>query len=376
MDLRDSPEEAAFRSRLRAWLEDHAPKVPLPDDHEAQHHALVEWHKLLYRGGWVGLSWPLEYGGQGLGFMEESLLQSELGRIGAPPPPPLGYIGRAIMAYGSEEQRRRYLPALLSSDEMWCQGFSEPDAGSDLASLRTRATLDGDHFTVAGQKIWTSRAMFADYCFLLARTNADGPKHAGISAIIVDMKTPGITVRPIVEITRNRYHFCEVFFDDVVVPAGNLIGELNQGWTIAQTTLAYERGPADIGGQAQYTTMLRRIRDLAGQRGLAADSATRRSCARAAVAIEVLRLRSLWGLTARRAGELPGPSGSIDKLLWSSTEQTLYRTAMEVLGPDASMSEVEWYNRYLRSRAATILGGTAQIQRNILATRVLDLPRR
>jgi alkylation response protein AidB-like acyl-CoA dehydrogenase len=311
--------------------------------------------------------------------MQQVIFWQEMALANAPPLANvlgLGLIGPTLIHFGTPAQKERFLRKILSAEEIWCQGFSEPDAGSDLASLRTRAALEGDHFTVTGQKIWTSRAMFADFCFLLARTSTEGPKHAGISAIIVDMKTPGVTVRPIVEITRNRYHFCQVFFDDAVVPAENLIGELNQGWTIAQTTLSYERGPADIGGQAQYPTMLRRIRDLANQRGLARDTAVRRACARAAVAVEVLRLRSLWGLSERTRGEPPGPSGSIDKLLWSSTEQTLYRTAMDVLGPDASLTEEEWYNRYLRSRAATILGGTSQIQKNILATRVLGLPRR
>ena len=315
------------------------------------------------------------YGGQGLGYMEESILQQELGRLGAPPPPSIGYIGRAIMAHGTEEQKRRYLPPLLASEELWCQGFSEPNAGSDLASLRTRAVPDGENFIVSGQKIWTSRAMFADFCFLLARTSSEGPKQAGISVFIVDMTSPGVTVRPIVEVSGNRHHFCEVFFDDVVVPAVNLIGTLNQGWSIAQTTLAYERGPSDIGAQAEFPRILGRLLALAADRGLEHDPGTRRALARAAVAVEVLRLRSLSALTRRMEGDEPGPEGSIDKLLMSATDQLLLTTAMEMLGPAASLGEAAWYNRYLRSRATTILGGTAQIQRNILATRVLGLGR-
>ena len=173
MDLADGPTEAAFRARLREWLTTHAPGE-MPEDPGADHEALLEWHRRLYGGGWVGLSWPLAYGGQGLAFMEETILQQELGRIGAPPPPSIGYIGRAIMAHGTEEQKRRYLPPLLASEELWCQGFSEPDAGSDLASLTTRAGPDGEHFVVTGQKIWTSRAMYADFCFLLARTSSRG----------------------------------------------------------------------------------------------------------------------------------------------------------------------------------------------------------
>jgi len=374
MDLSDSPGDAAFRARLRTWLEANAP-AELPEDPGAEHEALVDWHRRLYRGGWIGLSWPTAYGGQGLGYMEETILQQELGRLGAPPPPSIGYIGRAIMAHGTEEQKRRYLPPLLASAELWCQGFSEPGAGSDLASLRTRARPDGERFVVSGQKIWTSRAMFADFCFLLARTTDEGPKQAGISVFIVDMTSPGVTVRPIVEVSGNRHHFCEVFFDDVAVPAANLIGALHQGWSIAQTTLAYERGPSDIGAQAEFPRLLGRLRVLAAERGLEGDPGTRRALARAAVSVEVLRLRSLAALTRRMEGDEPGPAGSVDKLLMSATDQLLLATAMSMLGPAASLGERGWYNRYLRSRATTILGGTAQIQRNILATRVLGLGR-
>lgn len=373
MDLRDSPQEATFRDRLRAWLSENLPP-PLPAYADAAHDALTDWHKALYRGGWVGLSWPVEYGGQGLGPLEEAIFLDELGRAGAPQAPAIGYIGRAIMVHGTDEQKRRYLAPLLASDEMWCQGFSEPDAGSDLASLRTRAVLDGDHFVINGSKIWTSRAKFADFCLLLARTDPDVAKHAGISAIIVDMRTPGITVSPIEEITRNKDHFCQVFFDDVHVPASNLIGELNSGWTIAQTTMAYERGPADIGVHAPMAVLLARSAQSARERGLDGDVVVRRKLAHAAVALEVLRLRGLQALTARKRGAAPGPTGSVDKLLWSQTEQLVGRAAIDVLGVDASLGERDIYNRYLRSRAATILGGTAQIQRTILATRVLGLP--
>jgi alkylation response protein AidB-like acyl-CoA dehydrogenase len=374
VDLADSPEEAAFRTRLRAWLADHAPRT-MPADPKEHHEALVAWHRELFAGGWIGMSWPTEYGGQGLSFMEETILQQELGRIGAPPPPSIGYIGRAIMSHGSEEQKRRYLPPLLASEELWCQGFSEPGAGSDLASLTTRARADGDNFVIDGQKIWTSRGMFATFCFLLARTSSEGPKQAGISVFIVDMASTGVSVVPITEASGNRHHFCEVFFDGVVVPASNLIGEVNHGWSIAQTTMAYERGPSDIGAQAEFPGLLSRLARLADERGLADDSATRQAVARSAVAIEVLRLRQLAALTRRMDGAEPGPDGSVDKLLMSATDQQLLHTALGILGPAASLGEDVWYNRYLRSRATTILGGTAQIQRNILASRILGLGR-
>jgi alkylation response protein AidB-like acyl-CoA dehydrogenase len=373
MDLFDDEDEATFRARLRAWLDVYGPKSPLPADFEGHKTALIAWHQQLYEAGWVGLSWPAEYGGQGLAPVMEAILQEELSRAGAPPPPSIGYIGRAIMRFGSDEQRRRYLPPLLSSEEQWCQGFSEPSAGSDLASLRTRAELQGDAFVINGHKIWTSRARYAHHCFLLARTGSPRPKHAGISAIIVDMKTDGITVRPIIEATRNDLHFCEVFFDDVVVPQDKLVGSLGQGWEIAQSVLAYERGPIDIGAQAQQFATLRNIVNEAREQGLEADLETRHACARASIAIEVLRLRSLSSLTTRSKGEAPGPSGSVDKLLMSSAQQLLLRTAMDILGPAASIGHREWYNRYLESRAASIYGGTVQIQKSIVANRLLGL---
>jgi alkylation response protein AidB-like acyl-CoA dehydrogenase len=376
MDLFDNEEEAAFRSRLRAWLDLNAPRSPLPADFEGHKTALIAWHQRLYEAGWVGLSWPEEYGGQGLGPEMEAILQEELSRVGAPPPPSIGYIGRAIMRFGTDAQRRRYLPPLLSSQEQWCQGFSEPSAGSDLASLRTRAEVNGDSFVINGQKIWTSRARFAHHCFLLARTGPSVPKQAGISAIIVDMRTDGITVRPIIEATRNDLHFCEVFFDDVVVPRDQLVGALGQGWQIAQSILAYERGPIDIGAQAQQFATLQNIVDEARAHGLGTDPETRHACARASIAIEVLRLRSLSSLTMRSRGETPGPSGSVDKLLMSSAQQLLLRTAMDILGPAASIGHREWYNHYLESRAASIYGGTAQIQKSILANRLLGLSER
>jgi alkylation response protein AidB-like acyl-CoA dehydrogenase len=373
MDLFDDEEEAAFRSRLRSWLGVHAPKSPLPADFEAHKTALIAWHQRLYEAGWVGLSWPEVYGGQGLRPAMEAILQEELSRAGAPPPPSIGYIGRAVMSYGSDEQRRRYLPPLLSSREQWCQGFSEPSAGSDLASLRTRAELRGDVFVINGHKIWTSRARFAQHCFLLARPGSTEPKHAGISAIIVDMKTEGITVRPIIEATRNDLHFCEVFFDNVIVPRDKLVGSLGQGWEIARSVLAYERGPIDIGAQAQQFATLKNIVGEARAQGLDSDPETRHACARASVAIEVLRLRSLRSLTMRGKGETPGPSGSIDKLLMSAAQQLLLRTAMDILGPAASIGHREWYNRYLESRAASIYGGTTQIQKSIVARNLLGL---
>jgi alkylation response protein AidB-like acyl-CoA dehydrogenase len=372
VDLRDSPAEAQFRSALRAWLAANKP-AELPADHGLAHAALIQWHRKLHEAGWIGLSWPQEYGGQGLDFMTEVIFQQEIGRVGAPNPPAYSYIARALLIFGTQEQKQRFLPGLLSGREQWCQGFSEPEAGSDLASLRTRAVDEGDHFAISGQKIWTSRAMFADFCFLLARTAVVDPPHAGITVFLVDMRSPGITVRPIREITGNQHHFAEVFFDSVRVPRPDVLGAVGEGWKIAQTTMTYERGPVDVGIHAELTARMGDLAGLARARGLDRDPALRRSLARAAVALEVLRLRAAAAITARCDGVLPGPEGSIEKVLMATTEQQILGIAAEILGPAMSVAEGAWYNRYLQARSATIYGGTIQIQKNILARRILKL---
>lgn len=373
MNLADSPEEAGFRRRLRAWLADNKPTEVMPDGLEDRHRYLVDWHKELHRGGWIGLSWPSKYGGQGLGPVAEAIFGEELARADAPPGPLLGYIGRPLIQFGSEQQCQRYLPKMLASEELWCQGFSEPGAGSDLAALSTRADDGGDHFVVTGQKIWTSYAQFADYCLLLVRTTRDGAKHRGISALIVDLHSPGVTVRPITQITGDQ-EFCEVFFDGTPVPKANLVGQLNGGWEIALTTMAYERGPVDIGYVARYQVLLNRLREELAKRGPVPDD-VRRKVASASVMIDALRLQCLRSLTRRAAGHPPGPDSSIDKLLMANTEQYLLHVVTEALGTEVLLGDNSWFNVYLYSRAATVYGGTAQIQKNILATRVLGLPR-
>lgn len=372
IDLRDTADQADFRSSLRAWLTENGPDEPMPSRLDARHAFLVSWHRRLYDAGYVGLSWPVEYGGRGLGPIEEAIFSQELGRAGTPPGPLLGYIGRPLLQFGTEEQRRRYLPAMLRSEELWCQGFSEPDAGSDLAGLQTRAREDGDQYRITGQKVWTSYGQFAKYCLLLARTSTEGPKQAGISAFIVDLQTPGITIRPIVQMTGDE-EFCEVFYDDVVVPKANMVGALGQGWEIAMMTVAYERGPVDIGYQAKFEVMAAALAQTLRERDLEDDSARRR-VARAAVGVEVLRLRCLQSLAERAKGKPPGPDTSVDKLLMASAEQNLLSTAVELLGPAALDPQTPWFDAYLYSRAASVYGGTAQIQKNILANRVLNLP--
>lgn len=372
IDLRDTADQAGFRASLRAWFTENVPHEPMPSRLDKRHAFLVSWHRRLYDAGYVGLSWPVEYGGRGLGPIEEAIFSQELGRAGAPPGPLLGYIGRPLLQFGTEDQRRRYLPAMLRSEELWCQGFSEPDAGSDLAGLQTRAREDGDHYRITGQKVWTSYGQFAKYCLLLARTSTEGPKQAGITAFIVDLETPGITIRPIVQMTGDE-EFCEVFYDDVTVPKDNVVGVVGQGWEIAMMTVAYERGPVDIGYQAKFEALAAGLARTLRQRNLD-DLSARRRVARAAVGVEVLRLRCLQSLALREQGKPPGPDTSVDKLLMSSAEQALLSAAVELLGPPALDPQTPWFGAYLYSRAATVYGGTAQIQKNILANRVLKLP--
>lgn len=372
IDLQDTPDQATFRTELRKWLAANAPAEPMPSRLDVRHEFLTRWHRRLYDAGYVGLSWPREYGGQGLGPIEEAIFSQELSRAGAPPGPLLGYIGRPLLAFGTDEQRARYLAPMLRSEELWCQGFSEPNAGSDLAGLQTRARDDGDHYRITGQKVWTSYGQFARYCLLLARTSTDGPKQAGITAFIVDLESAGVTIRPIVQMTGDE-EFCEVFYDDVIVPRENVVGSVGQGWEIAMMTVAYERGPVDIGYQAKFEVMAAALAREVAAAGLA-DLSARRSVARAAVGVEVLRLRCLQSLAERAQGKPPGPETSVDKLLMASAEQRLLSTAIEVLGATELNSDSSWFDAYLYSRAASVYGGTAQIQKNILANRVLKLP--
>lgn len=375
IDLADTTAEAAYRADLRAWLVEHVPAAPVPADPADRHAFLLAWHRQLHRGGWLGLSWPAAYGGRGLGPIEEAIFNQELGASGAPPAPPLlNAIGRAIMLFGSEAQRQRYLPAMLAAEELWCQGFSEPGAGSDLAGLQTWARLDGDVFVVTGQKVWTSYAQFSDFCLLLVRTGEE--RHQGLSTLIVDLHSPGISVRPIRQITGDE-EFTEVFFDETPVPAANLVGGLGDGWRLAMANLAYDRGPVDIGFQAKYLRLVSELQDVVESSGRAADPAVRSAVAEAAIHVEVLRLQTLRSLSRRARGEAPGPEGSIDKLLMARTEQALLHLALDIIGP-AALERTgpgdPWFGAYLYSRAATIYGGTAQIQRNILAGRILGLP--
>lgn len=379
MDFTDTPEEAEFRARLRAWLAEHGADAVIPEDPGARADAANAWHHTLYEAGYIGLSFPTEYGGHGLSPIYEAILNDELGRAGAPPIEGVGHLSNALRLFGSDQQRSELLPGLLSGAVRWCQGFSEPEAGSDLASLKTRAEaidIDGQPaFRINGRKIWTSFAAVANWCFLLCRTEAEAAKHAGISVLLVPMSTPGIDVSPIVNAARNR-DFAEVTFTDVEVPAENLLGERGQGWSIANQLLAYERGPSDINWISRLAVQLRGLEDDVRSGRLPDTPLTRVRLGEAYTELRALQVKVQRSLTDRINGALPGAEGSVDKLLMARADQAFGHTMMDLRGSAPVLSEgLEW-DLYVWSRAAGIYGGTAQIQRNIVAQRVLGLPRR
>lgn len=382
MDYRDTPEEAEFRQRLRSWLAEHGP-VALSHDPDERMAALNTWHQELYRGGWVGLAFPVEDGGQGRSPVYDAILNDELGRAAMPPPPAIGHIANAIRLFGNEEQRRRHLPGLLSSTVRWCQGFSEPNAGSDLAGLRTRATFaagaapdttGSGHWVVDGQKIWTSEAVWSQWCLLLCRTDPGASTSGALSMLLVPMDTPGVECREIITASGTR-EFAEVFFDGVRVPAANVLGEPGQGWGIAMALLGYERGPADVGWVARLARMATDLVEDVRSGRIEAGPAERRRLAQAWSEVRALQLHVQRTLSSRLDGSTPGPEGSIDKLLMTRAEQLLNHVNLELRGAAAVLADGPDLEAYVWSRAQSIFGGTQQIQRNIVAQRVLHLPR-
>ncbi|OBH82564.1 acyl-CoA dehydrogenase [Mycobacterium scrofulaceum] len=378
MDFNDSAPEAQFRAELRQWLSEHAADAAIPDDPAARADAQNAWHQTLYEAGYIGLSFPVEYGGHGKAPVYEAILNDELGRAGAAPIEGVGHLSNALRLFGTDEQRDTLLPGLLSGRVRWCQGFSEPEAGSDLAGLKTRAdfidTGGREMFRVNGRKIWTSFGAVADWCFLLCRTEPDARKHAGISVLLVPMSTPGIEVRPIVNAARNR-EFTEITFDNVDVPAGNLLGGRGEGWSIANQLLAYERGPSDINWIGRLKTQLRRLEDDVRVGWLEDSPSARARLGQAYVELRALQIKVMRSLTERQNGRLPGPEGSVDKLLMTRADQFFAHAMMDLSASGPLLTEgLEW-DIYVWSRAASIYGGTAQVQRNIVAQRVLGLPR-
>ncbi len=379
MDFRETPEESAFRADLRRWIAAQQPIAPMPEDDEGRIAYLSDLQSRMHAAGLSALTFPEEYGGRGLPDEYEAILLDEMGSVGLPSAWHYGYIARIILLYGNEEQKRRFLPPAFSGQERWCQGFSEPGAGSDLGAVATRADLDGDAYVVNGQKVWTTEAKWADWCLLLARTQPGAPHHEAMSCFIVPIDAPGLVVRPFRQITGDM-EFAELFFDDVRVPVSARVGEAGEGWRIAMSTVAFERGPGDVGFIADLRRTLGRLTDLV--RGADADAdadGSRESAlrlARAMVDVEVLRVHVLRSLARRSAGLATEVDASVDKLLMVRTEQALGHTALDLYGADVLLGrEPGAWHDYLWSRAASVYGGSEQIQRTLVATRVLGLPR-
>ena len=381
MKLALEPEERRLRDEVRAFLAEHCPDPSeVPHDLDERMAYLRRWQARCHEAGYVGRAWPAEFGGGGRPTVEQIIIDQEMAAAGAPERVAivgLDVLGPAILAFGTDEQRHRYVPPILSADELWSQGFSEPEAGSDLASLRTKAVENGDGYMLSGQKTWISWGQFSRWCGVLARTDPDVPRHTGISLLIVDTDSPGVEIRPMDQITGHA-EFCEVFLDDVFVPKENLLGLPGQGWEIAMHVVAHERGTAALPRQVTLRTWLDRlVADAAdAQRDgapLLADEDVQATLAGALIQIEVLRHHATRTMSAFINGAAVGPESSGVKLLMAQAEQTLGMTALEVLG-DEGAGEF-WHERYLYSRAASVYGGARQIQRGIIADRVLGLPK-
>jgi alkylation response protein AidB-like acyl-CoA dehydrogenase len=395
VDFTLTPDQEAFRDRVRTWL-----KANIPDEWKALGSTDVpraeayelgrRWQRKLFEGGFIGVTWPREYGGQGLSFVEEMILHEEMALQKAPPILNIlgvGMAGPTIIAYGTEAQKKRYPARILSCEEIWCQGYSEPNSGSDLAALQTRAVKDGDHYVINGQKVWTSLAHVADWMMLLARTDPDAPKHKGITYFLLDMHAPGVTVKPLKQITGDA-EFNEVFFDNVRVHESQVLGEVNNGWAVGLTTLMYERLALGFGLQVRLRIALESLIDMGRRvektgRVVTKDPLMRQKLAQLWIDTEALKYTGARAITRLLRGELPGPEASAGKMSWVETHQRLQELAMEIEGPygqlvkgsERAIDGGVWQYSFLRSRANSIEGGTTEIQKNIIGERVLGLPR-
>ena len=361
MDYRDSPAEAEFRARLRTWLAGNAKRYALTGDEYWTRYG--EWHRALYEAGFFGLSWPASYGGRELPPVYDVILDEELALAGAPPRPSLGYLVTGLGRHGSEELRRRFLPGLINGTERWCQGFSEPAAGSDLAALTTAAVPDGDEYVISGHKIWTSYSDVADWCLLLARTDEAAPRHKGISGFVVSMHQPGVEQRPLRMINGVTTEFGQVRFDGARVPAANMVGAPGEGWALAMTVVAHEREPSTLGFTARYGKTVRTLAAQAGDPGGPAELAW------AHVQTQMLYAHVRRRLSEQLDGVTHNSDGSLDKLLMTWTEQAVGHAALAVAGT----ADAGALSEYLYSRAQSVMGGTSQIQKNIIAARILGL---
>ena len=396
MDFDFSVEQQAFRREVRSWLAAHVPADlkgrGFAASRAGREHVnrLREWQRELHGAGYVGIDWPVEHGGRGASIVEQVMLYEEMSRAEAPAPvnrSGLSMLGPTLMRHGTPAQQARHLTRILTAEEIWCQGFSEPDAGSDLANLQTRAVLDGDFYVINGQKVWTSMAHVSDWGFFLVRTDPGAPKHKGITFILVDMKTPGISIRPLRQIT-GEAEFNEVFLENVRVPAANVVGTLNEGWGVALTTLAYERDVLTMIRHISLRTALERLIALARRtkrngHTAADDPVLRQKIASLCVAERCLQLNGYRSLTRILKGLPPGPEGSTSKLFWSQVDQDLAEVATEVIGPYSQIAapsewapdEGQWEFYALLARGSGIRAGTSEILRNILGERVLGLPK-
>jgi alkylation response protein AidB-like acyl-CoA dehydrogenase len=381
VDLTLSPTEEAFRDEFRDWLGANHPGRE-PEDEEAGFDFRVKWQHALNEGGWAGVAWPQEYGGRGAGIVEQAIYNEEMVRAQAPQVANvlgLAMGGPVVIAHGTEEQKQRYLRPILSAEEIWCQGFSEPESGSDLASLKTRAVRDGDEWVVTGQKVWTSLAHKSKWCMLVARTDADAPKHKGLTYFLMDMEQDAIQVRPLVQITGSP-EFNELFIQEARIPHENIVGGEGNGWAVAITTLMFERSNLALALQMQVKILLGELFEKARETShngasAADDPVVRQRLAQLYIESEVLRLNAYRGLTQIMRDGVPGPEGSLGKWQWSDVNQSLTELAMEISGPRAQLASDEWTYHFLRARGNSIEGGTTEILKNIVAERVLGLPR-
>ncbi|GAA3573483.1 acyl-CoA dehydrogenase [Amycolatopsis ultiminotia] len=387
MRFSDTVEEQRFRAELRAWLADavrrHWGDDPITEARQDVQR-LRDWSRLLHQAGWIGITWPHEYGGRGLPQSCQNIFYEELGRAGAPNhinTIGLNFVAPTIIEWGDQDQARRFLPPLLSGDEIWCQGFSEPGAGSDLANVRTRAVLDGEEWVVNGQKIWSSFAHLADMCILVVRTEEDVPSHRALTFLLLDMRTPGVTVRPLTQLT-GAAEFNEVFLDDVRIPVSRGLGERGEGWRVIMTTLEHERGTLAMELAADFSRQLdRAVTHLRDNATAVPDHHVRRGVADAWVLVQELRYTNYRFRTEAGETGSPGPKGSVAKIAWSEGHQRLTALALEsqglasVLNGASAAESGYWQLERLRSRGNSIEGGTTEIQKNIIAERVLGLPR-
>ncbi len=388
MDLRDRPEDETFRKDIRSWLSDHVVGEFAAlggrggsGDETFGFEVRLEWEKVLAADGWTGIGWPVAFGGRGASIAHQVIFNEEYVRAKAPGRVSIlgeGLLGPTLIQYGTPAQQARFLPPILAGTELWCQGYSEPNAGSDLANVQTKAHLEGDEWVVTGQKVWTSGAHQADWCFVVCRTEAGSPRHHGLSYLLVPMDQPGVEVRPITQLTRTS-EFNEVFFDGARTPSDHVVGEVGQGWKVALATLAFERGVGLLGHQLTFRAELDHLIEVAKANGRSADPVIRQRLARSHAELEILRYNTLRSLSGYD-GPVAPPEASIIKLYWATWHQQLGELALDVRGPAGLVAEGfpyeldEFQRTFLFSRSETIYGGSNEIQKNIIGERVLGLP--